>query len=146
MLLYEYKLRHSRAQAAASDAAIRTTQFMRNKCVRHWMDGHGARANDLQALCSRLAQEDPFAAALHSQPAKPPPPAPGPRRGRVGAASGLRLGRNQNAAKALLRHGMVVARVEGRWPRLRSETSEPKGTVGHTGTETLGDSRAPADG
>jgi hypothetical protein len=34
MLLYEYKLRLSRAQAAAIDEAIRTTQFIRNKAVR----------------------------------------------------------------------------------------------------------------
>ena len=39
MLLYEYKLRLAHAQAAAIDEAIRTTQFIRNKCVRLWMDG-----------------------------------------------------------------------------------------------------------
>jgi putative transposase len=67
MLILEYKLRLSRAQAAAMDEAIRTTQFIRNKCVRLWMDGWGVSANDLQVLCSRLAQEYPFAAALNSQ-------------------------------------------------------------------------------
>jgi putative transposase len=67
MLLFEYKLRLSRAQAAAIDEAIRTTQFIRNKCVRLWMDGRRVSANDLQALCSRLAQEYPFAARLNSQ-------------------------------------------------------------------------------
>jgi len=55
MLIYEYKLRLSRAQQAAIDEAIRTTQFIRNKCVRLWMDGRGVTANDLQTLCSRLA-------------------------------------------------------------------------------------------
>jgi putative transposase len=39
MLLYEYKLRHTRAQAAAIDEVIRTTQFIRNKALRVWMDG-----------------------------------------------------------------------------------------------------------
>jgi len=67
MLLYEYKLRLSRAQAAAIEEAIRTTQFIRNTCVRHWMAGRGVKANDLQVLCARLAQEYPFAAALNSQ-------------------------------------------------------------------------------
>ena len=67
MLLYEYKLRLSRAQAAAIDEAIRTTQFIRNKAVRLWMDGWGVSANDLQVLCARLAQEYPFAARLNSQ-------------------------------------------------------------------------------
>jgi transposase len=63
MLLYEYKLRLSRAQAAAIDEAIRTTQFIRNKALRLWMDGRGVSANDLQVLCARLAHEYSFAAA-----------------------------------------------------------------------------------
>jgi transposase len=67
MLLYEYKLRLSRAQQAAIDEAIRTTQFIRNTCVRLWMDGRSVSANDLQTLCSHLAQEYPFAARLNSQ-------------------------------------------------------------------------------
>jgi putative transposase len=67
MLLYEYKLRLSRAQSAAIDEAIRTTQFIRNKALRLWMDGRGVSANDLQTLCARLAQEYPFAARLNSQ-------------------------------------------------------------------------------
>ena len=67
MLVYEYKLRLSRAQAAAIDEAIRTTQFLRNKALRVWMDGRGVSANDLQLLCSRLAHEYPFAAQLNSQ-------------------------------------------------------------------------------
>ncbi len=67
MLMYEYKLRLARAQAAAIDEAIRTTQFIRNKCVRLWMDGRGVSANDLQTLCARLAHDYPFAARLNSQ-------------------------------------------------------------------------------
>src|SRR5262245_46476033 len=67
MLIYEYKLRLSRAQAAAIDEAIRMTQFIRNKAARLWMDGRGVRANDLQILCSRLAHEFAFAARLNSQ-------------------------------------------------------------------------------
>ena len=67
MLLYEYQLRLSRAQTAAFDEAIRTTQFIRNKALRLWMDGRGVSANDLQVLCARLAHEYPFAARLTSQ-------------------------------------------------------------------------------
>ncbi len=67
MLLYEYKLRLSRAQARAVDEAIRTTQFIRNKALRLWMAGRGVTANDLQLLCARLAHDYPFAAALNSQ-------------------------------------------------------------------------------
>ncbi len=67
MLLYEYKLHLSRAQAAAIDEAIRTTQFIRNKALRLWMDGCGVSANDLQVLCARLAHDYSFAAQLNSQ-------------------------------------------------------------------------------
>ena len=67
MLLYEYKLRLARAQAAAIDEAIRTTQFIRNKALRRWMDGRGVSAHDLQVLCARLAHEYSFAAHLNSQ-------------------------------------------------------------------------------
>jgi putative transposase len=67
MLLYEYKLRLSHAQAAAIEEAIRTTQFIRNKALRRWMDGRGVSATDLQLLCARLAHEYPFAARLNSQ-------------------------------------------------------------------------------
>ena len=71
MLLYEYKLRLSRAQEAAIDEAIRTTQIIRNKAVRLWMDGRGVTANDLQLLCARLAHELAFrrSAQLASPPA-----------------------------------------------------------------------------
>ena len=67
MLILEYKVRLSRAQAVAIDEAIRTTQFIRNKALRLWMDGRKVKENDLQVLCSRLAHAFPFAAALNSQ-------------------------------------------------------------------------------
>src|SRR5262252_4462499 len=67
MLIYDYKLRTNQAQQQAIDEAIRTVQFIRNKCVRHWMDGRGIGDNDLQVYCSQLAGEYPFAARLNSQ-------------------------------------------------------------------------------
>ena len=57
LLVYEYKLRLARAQARVIHEAIRTTQFIRNKALRLWMDGRGVSANELQLLCARLAQE-----------------------------------------------------------------------------------------
>src|SRR5260370_493538 len=48
MLIYEYKLDGSKHQYAAIDEAIRITQFIRNKCLRLWMDGRGISKNDLQ--------------------------------------------------------------------------------------------------
>jgi putative transposase len=67
MLIYEYNLRLSHAQQVAIDEAIRTAQFIRNKCLRLWMDGRSVSANDLPVLCSHLAHEFDFVAHLNSQ-------------------------------------------------------------------------------
>jgi putative transposase len=67
MRIYEYKLRAHSEQYAAIDEAIRTVQFVRNSCLRRWMDTRGTRRNDLQCLCAVLAATYPFAARLNSQ-------------------------------------------------------------------------------
>ena len=67
MLIYEYKLDGSKHQYAAIDEAIRLTQFIRNKCLRLWMDTRGSNKNDLQCYCAVLAQAYPFATRLNSQ-------------------------------------------------------------------------------
>ena len=67
MLILDYKLRATGAQQSAIDAAIRTVQFIRNKCLRIWMDGHDVGDNDLQVYCAQLAKDFPFAARLNSQ-------------------------------------------------------------------------------
>jgi putative transposase len=67
VLILDYKLRVNRAQETAIDEAIRTVQFIRNKCLRKWMDGRGIGDNALQVYCPRLAREFPFAACLNSQ-------------------------------------------------------------------------------
>src|SRR5215471_14101421 len=67
MLICEYKLRTSDQQRTAIDEAIRTVQFIRNKCLRLWMDGRGVGDHDLQVYCSALAKDYPFAARLNSQ-------------------------------------------------------------------------------
>ncbi len=46
MLIYEYKLDGSKQQYAAIDEAIRITQFIRNKCLRLWMDERGTSKNE----------------------------------------------------------------------------------------------------
>ena len=66
MLILEYKLRANKSQQAAIDEAIRTTQFVRNKALRLWMDTRGVGQYQLQALCAQLAQDFPFAARLNS--------------------------------------------------------------------------------
>lgn len=69
VLTLEYKLRGGQAQFAALDEAIRTVQFIRNKCLRLWMDGReqSISANDLQWHCAALAQQYAFVANLNSQ-------------------------------------------------------------------------------
>ncbi len=67
MLIYEYKVDANCKQLAAIDEAIRVTQFIRNKCLRLWMDTRGINRNDLQCYCAMLAKDFPFAACLNSQ-------------------------------------------------------------------------------
>lgn len=67
MLIYEYKLDGTKQQYQAIDEAIRIVQFIRNKCLRKWMDECGVSKNDVQCYCAVLAQEYSFAACLNSQ-------------------------------------------------------------------------------
>ncbi|EGJ28359.1 hypothetical protein LYNGBM3L_74960 [Moorena producens 3L] len=41
MKVLEFKVKGKKAQYAAIDEAIRTGQFVRNKCLRYWMDNKG---------------------------------------------------------------------------------------------------------
>jgi putative transposase len=66
MLIYEYKLDGNKAQYVAIDEAIRVCQFIRNTCLRLWIDDHASK-NDLQVYCAVLAKEFPFASHLNSQ-------------------------------------------------------------------------------
>jgi putative transposase len=59
MLIFEYKLDGSKTQYAAMDEAIRIVQFIRNKCLRLWMDERGISKNDLQCYCAVLAKGYP---------------------------------------------------------------------------------------
>jgi putative transposase len=38
VLVLEYKVKGKQQQYRAIDEAIRTTQFIRNKAIRYWMD------------------------------------------------------------------------------------------------------------
>jgi putative transposase len=67
MLIYEYKLAGTKQQYAAIDEALRIVQFIRNKCLRLWMDERGITKNDLQCYCAVLAKQYPFATHLNSQ-------------------------------------------------------------------------------
>jgi putative transposase len=70
MLVYAYKGDGTSPQYAAIEQAIRTTQFVRNKCLRLWVEAdkaHPVKANDLQAYCRQLAKDFAFAATLNAQ-------------------------------------------------------------------------------
>jgi putative transposase len=66
MILYEFKVKGKEAQYRAIDEAIRTTQFIQNKCLRYWMDNQKVGKNDLNKYCAVLASEFPFADELNS--------------------------------------------------------------------------------
>ncbi len=70
MLVVEAKLKNGTPeQYQRLDEAIRTSQFVRNSCVRYCMDHKGTTRNDLQKLCSVLAnnKETPWVNKLNSQ-------------------------------------------------------------------------------
>ena len=66
MLVFEFKTYGKSAQLAAVDDAIRTAKFIRNSCIRLWMDVKGVGKNDLQKYCAVLAANFPFANELNS--------------------------------------------------------------------------------
>jgi putative transposase len=67
MLILEFKTKVKPAQQSAIDEAIRSFQFVRNKCLRYWMDNKGATKFDLNQYCAVLAKEFTFANELNSQ-------------------------------------------------------------------------------
>jgi putative transposase len=67
MRVMEAKLLNGTAeQYQALDEAIRTAQFVRNKCVRYWMDNKSVNKAVLYAHCKDLAKEFDFARKLNS--------------------------------------------------------------------------------
>ncbi|NJR23340.1 MAG: IS200/IS605 family element transposase accessory protein TnpB [Richelia sp. CSU_2_1] len=66
MLVFEAKLEGTSEQYERLDEAIRTARFIRNSCIRYWMDTKGVGRYDLSAYCAVLAKEFPFAAKLNS--------------------------------------------------------------------------------
>ena len=67
MLVFEAKLEGTKQQYERLDEAIQTARFVRNKCVRYWMDNKGVGKYELSAYCAVLASEFPWASKLNSQ-------------------------------------------------------------------------------
>ena len=66
MLVLEFKAYGKKIQYQAIDEAIRTGLFIRNKCLRLWMDVPKTGKYDLSKYCKTLADEFPFAKDLNS--------------------------------------------------------------------------------
>jgi putative transposase len=66
MIVLEFKAKGKTIQYAAVDEAIKTAQFVRNKCVRDWMDNRGVGQKELDRLSTALREEFPFVKALNS--------------------------------------------------------------------------------
>src|SRR4028119_1742220 len=66
MIALEFKGKGKTTQYAAIDEAIRTAQFVRNKCVRFWMDNRGVGQKELYRHNTALRAEFPFVNALNS--------------------------------------------------------------------------------
>ncbi|AFZ45662.1 transposase, IS605 OrfB family [Halothece sp. PCC 7418] len=66
MFIQEFKLKGNKTQYQAIDEAIRTSQFVRNKIIRHWMDNYDVGQKDLYRYNTQLREEFPFVKALNS--------------------------------------------------------------------------------
>ncbi|NEP34211.1 MULTISPECIES: transposase [unclassified Moorena] len=66
MIVLEFKVKGNKTQYAAIDEAIRTGQFVRNKCIRYWMDNKGIGQKDLYRYNTWLRSEYPFVKDLNS--------------------------------------------------------------------------------
>lgn len=68
LLVFESKLKGKPHQFACVDEAIRTGQFVRNSCLKYWLENKGTSKNDLQKYCAVLAAdpEFPWAKKLNS--------------------------------------------------------------------------------
>jgi putative transposase len=66
MITLEFKLKGNKQQFQAIDGAIRTVQFVRNKCVRLWMDSKGIGKKEIYRYTTELRKEFKYVEALNS--------------------------------------------------------------------------------
>lgn len=66
MIVLEFKAKGKTTQYSAIDEAIRTAQFVSNKCIRFWMDNRGVGQKELYRHNTKLRAEFPFVNALNS--------------------------------------------------------------------------------
>lgn len=56
MLVLEYKVKGKPNQYQAIEEAIRTVQFVRNKCIRYWMDAPREAKINYARLCNHVTE------------------------------------------------------------------------------------------
>ncbi len=66
MIVYEFKVKGKPNQYQAIDEAIRTSQFVRNKCLRYWMDNEKVTRAELYRYNTQIRANFPFVKALNS--------------------------------------------------------------------------------
>jgi putative transposase len=66
MLVFEAKLQGTNEQYRKLDEAIRTARFVRNSCIRYWIDNKDIGRYELSAYCAVLAREFEWANNLNS--------------------------------------------------------------------------------
>lgn len=69
MLVFEFKCKGNQQQYKAINQAIRTGQFIRNKCLRYWLDAPREEKVNYAAMCKiipNLFEEFPFVKNLNS--------------------------------------------------------------------------------
>ncbi|EGJ34045.1 putative transposase [Moorena producens 3L] len=66
MIILEFKAYGKNSQYSAINEAIRTVKFVRNSCLRLWIDNKGITKYDLNKYCRVLAKNFSFANELNS--------------------------------------------------------------------------------
>jgi putative transposase len=66
MIVFEAKLKGTDGQYRILDEVLRTARFVRNSCLRFWMDNPGKNKYDLNNYCTVLAKQYPWAKKLNS--------------------------------------------------------------------------------
>src|SRR5919202_1198489 len=66
MIVLEAKLKGTDGQYRILDEVLRTARFVRNSCLRYWMDNPGKDKYDLNNYCTVLAKQYPWAKKLNS--------------------------------------------------------------------------------
>jgi putative transposase len=67
MLVFEAKLRGTDEQYAILDEMIRTARFVRNSCLRYWIDNKGVNRYDLNKYCKVLREQFDWCSHLSAQ-------------------------------------------------------------------------------